>query len=51
MQEYLVKWNTVNQFFIKHKLTPVDGWLTPPDLPGLGIEIDEAVIEDETVLD
>ena len=50
-QEYLVKWNTVHQFFLAHKLEPVNGTIELPQGPGLGIEIDEGVIEEETILD
>lgn len=50
LQEYLVKWNTVHQFFIKDKLTPVDGYITPPETPGMGTEIDEDLVEHEEVL-
>ena len=49
MQEYLVKWNTVHQFFIKDKVEPVGGYITPPDTPGMGIEIDQDLVESETV--
>jgi L-rhamnonate dehydratase len=45
--EYLDKWNTIHQFFIKDKLQPVDGYVTPPEVPGLGIEIDADLIEGE----
>jgi len=51
IQEYLVKWNTIHQFFLKHKLEPVNGVIALPTAPGLGIEIDEDLVEDETVLD
>jgi L-alanine-DL-glutamate epimerase-like enolase superfamily enzyme len=51
MQEYLVKWNTVHQFFLKDKLEPVDGFITPPEQPGMGMEVDETLVEDERILD
>ncbi|HHX65353.1 MAG TPA: mandelate racemase/muconate lactonizing protein [Chloroflexi bacterium] len=51
IQEYLVKWNTVHQFFLKHKVEPVDGYIEVPQQPGLGLEIDEDVVEEETILD
>ncbi|MHB0857318.1 MAG: enolase C-terminal domain-like protein [Anaerolineae bacterium] len=51
IQEYLIKWNTVNQFFIKDKVEPQHGIIPLPQKPGLGIEIDRDVVEDETVLD
>jgi len=50
LQEYLVKWNTVHQFFIKDKLAPVEGYVTPPEVPGMGTEIDEDRVESEEVL-
>jgi len=51
LQEYLVKWNTVNQFFLKDKIEPVAGHITPPDRPGMGMEIDDDVVDLEMVLD
>ena len=49
IQEYLIKWNTVHQYFLMHQLTPENGkiqvsWL---DRPGLGLVLDEAKIEQE----
>jgi len=51
IQEYLVKWNTIHQFFLKHKIEPVDGFIALPRQPGLGLEIDEDLVEEETVID
>jgi L-alanine-DL-glutamate epimerase-like enolase superfamily enzyme len=51
MQEYLIKWNTVHQFFLKHKLAPVGGYIEIPQTPGTGLEIDESLVEDEIILD
>jgi L-rhamnonate dehydratase len=51
MQEYLVKWNTVHQYFLKHKVAPVDGYIEVPQTPGMGLEIDESLVEDEIILD
>ena len=48
--EYLVKWNELNQFFLKTPLKPSDGVVTLPDTPGLGMELDEAKIEERRVL-
>lgn len=45
MQEYLVKWNTVHQWFLKHPVSPVNGAIPLPTLPGLGMELDEGKIE------
>jgi len=50
MQEYLVKWNIVHQYFLAEKVEPVDGYITPPDAPGMGMAIDEDLVEEETVL-
>jgi len=51
MQEYLIKWNTVHQFFLKNKLEPVNGYIELPQAPGMGLEVDEDLIEEETILD
>jgi L-rhamnonate dehydratase len=48
--EYLVKWNALNQFFLKTPLHPKDGVVTLPETPGLGMELDEAKIEEREVL-
>jgi L-alanine-DL-glutamate epimerase-like enolase superfamily enzyme len=50
MVEYLVKWNELLQFFWKEPVKPVDGTITPPDRPGLGVELDPAKIEAEEEL-
>lgn len=39
--EYLVKWNPINQFFLKEQLIPKKGYIYPLKKPGLGIELDE----------
>jgi len=51
IQEYLVKWNTVNQFFLKDKIEPVNGYIELPQKPGVGMELNEDLIEEETILD
>lgn len=51
IQEYLVKWNTVHQFFLTPRVEPVGGYITPPELPGMGMAIDEDRVEEESVLD
>jgi L-alanine-DL-glutamate epimerase-like enolase superfamily enzyme len=48
--EYLVKWNAIHQFFFKEKVEPVNGFVTVPDRPGMGIELNPAVIERERYL-
>jgi L-rhamnonate dehydratase len=51
IQEYLVKWNTVHQFFLKNRVEPVNGYIELPTETGMGMEIDESLIEEETILD
>lgn len=48
--EYLVKWNELLQFFWKTPLKPVNGMVTVPDGPGMGVELDPAKIEEEREL-
>ena len=48
--EYLVKWNEIHQFFLKHSVKPVGGSVTLSTLPGIGMELDEAKIEKRSVL-
>ncbi|CAN5643970.1 L-lyxonate dehydratase [soil metagenome] len=43
--EFLVKWNAVHQFFWKEPLLPIDGYVTVPQKPGMGMEIDEGKVE------
>ncbi len=43
--EYLDKWNTIHQYFLKNPITPVDGKVTLPATPGLGMELDETKIQ------
>jgi L-alanine-DL-glutamate epimerase-like enolase superfamily enzyme len=49
--EFLVKWNVILQFFWKEPLVPVNGMVTVPDRPGMGMEIDERKVEEERELD
>ena len=44
--EYLVKWNQIHQFFLKHPIVPQNGSVTLPTEPGLGMELDEAKIRE-----
>ena len=44
-QEYLVKWNAINQFFLANRLQPEGGILGHPVEPGLGMDLDESRIE------
>ena len=48
--EFLIKWNQVGQFFYKNPVEPVNGFVTPPEGPGLGVELDESKIETEREL-
>ena len=48
--EYLIKWNEIHQFFFLNPLKPVDGMISVPVRPGMGIELDEAKIETEREL-
>jgi L-alanine-DL-glutamate epimerase-like enolase superfamily enzyme len=50
LQEYLIKWNEVGQFFYKEPIVPVNGVLKPPTKPGIGVELDESKIEKEQEL-
>jgi L-rhamnonate dehydratase len=45
MIEYLLKWNTLHQWFLATPVHPVDGKVTPPTQPGLGMDLDENKIE------
>jgi L-alanine-DL-glutamate epimerase-like enolase superfamily enzyme len=44
--EYLIKWNQIHQFFLKQPVVPVNGQVTLPTSPGMGMELDEAKIEE-----
>ena len=43
--EFLIKWNTVHQYFLKYPVVPVDGYVTLSERPGMGMELDEGKIE------
>jgi L-rhamnonate dehydratase len=45
MLEYLAKWNILHQWFLKDPVHPVDGVVSPPTAPGLGMDLDEDKIE------
>ena len=44
---YLLIISEASQFFLKNPLRPVDGCFTPPEAPGVGLDIDEGKIEKE----
>lgn len=48
--EYLVKWNEIHQFFLKTPLKPSNGVVALPTGPGLGMDLDEAKIEEQRVV-
>lgn len=50
IQEYLIKWNLVHQFFLKDQIVPRNGVIQVPQGPGLGLVLDESKIEKERVL-
>ena len=50
IQEFLIKWNAIHQFFLEEPLNPVNGTITVPDAPGMGISIDESKVESEREL-
>ena len=50
-QEYLVKWNAINQFFLANPLQPHNGSLAQPTSPGIGMDLDESRIEATVELD
>jgi L-alanine-DL-glutamate epimerase-like enolase superfamily enzyme len=43
--EYLIKWNEIHQFFFANPVRPVQGCVSLPTAPGMGIELDTAKIE------
>jgi L-rhamnonate dehydratase len=43
--EYLIKWNEIHQYFLATPLKPINGIVTLPTAPGLGMELDEAKME------
>ena len=46
-QEFLVKWNAINQHFLADPVVPRNGAIGIPDRPGLGMALDPAKIETE----
>ena len=45
--EFLFKWEQIGQFFFKRPVEPVNGYVAPPEGPGIGWELDESKIESE----
>ncbi len=48
IQEYLVKWNAINQHFLASPVVPQGGSFTLPTAPGLGMDLDPAKIEQKS---
>jgi L-rhamnonate dehydratase len=48
--EYLIKWNTIHQWFLQYPVEPVNGFVPIPTRPGIGMELDEAKIEGQQEL-
>ncbi len=46
-QEYLVKWNTIHQHFLKDPVRPENGMIAAPAAPGMGMDLDADKIEKE----
>ena len=46
-QEFLLKWNTINQHFLKNHLIPQDGKFHPVEESGMNMSLDEERIESE----
>lgn len=49
--EYLIKWNGIHQYFFKEGIHPVNGTVTVPDRPGMGVELDPATFESDRYLE
>lgn len=49
-QEHLLKFSTVTQHFLRHRIEPAGGVIEAPNLPGLGMELDPDTVESETEL-
>jgi L-rhamnonate dehydratase len=46
-QEFLVKWNVINQWFLAGPVTVKEGVIGKPATPGLGMDLDKGKIERE----
>ena len=49
-QEHLVKWNAVHQLFLRDRVDPVGGLLHAPRHPGMGMDLDLAHADSDTVV-
>jgi len=50
IQEYLIKWNALHDFFFTHNPEPVNGFIELPQPPGMGWEIDQDLVEEEAAI-
>lgn len=50
MTEYLLTINEAAQYFLKYPSFPVHGRVAPPEVPGIGCNIDESKVEQEMFL-
>ena len=50
MMEDLIPFRLMSQHFLANPLEPVDGYFTPPEIPGIGLDLDESKIESERLL-
>ncbi|MBI4219027.1 MAG: mandelate racemase/muconate lactonizing protein [Chloroflexi bacterium] len=50
IQEFLVKWNVIHQWFLKNPIEPANGVIKVPEGPGMGMDLDPAKIEKEEEL-
>ncbi len=44
--EYLVKWNTIHQYFLANPISPVSGEVSLPTAPGIGMALDDSKIHE-----
>lgn len=49
-QEFLVKWNSIHQYFLRDPVNPVRGMIHAPAEVGLGMELDEGKMESSTYI-
>jgi L-alanine-DL-glutamate epimerase-like enolase superfamily enzyme len=49
-QEYLVKWNDINMFFLADPLRPVGGTIPAPSAPGANMALDPARIDSQRLI-
>ena len=50
MTEYILNINDAAQYFMKYPTKPVHGMVMPPEVPGIGCDIDESKVEKSEIL-